>query len=145
MKRFTPVLLCVAACGLARADVAFDNFGPGTTFTGNGWLVYGPQGGGLWWTHAFPVTPTLSGEITTVTLALQYFQGSPNNFVIDLRADAAGTPGAVLGSLGAVAGFSSRVIGAASDKGSPGRETGRLRRPADALDHERPHIAPASL
>jgi len=94
-----------AACGLARADVAYDNFGPGSTFSGNGFLVTGPGQPSTWWTHAFPITPTLSGQITTVTVALHHLAGATNNYTYELRSDAGGSPGPVLATLGQAAGF----------------------------------------
>jgi hypothetical protein len=90
----------------APADVAFDNFGPGDTYGGGAWEVYGPSAGGLWWTHAFRFTATASGGITKLVVPLQWLQGN-NDFSLDLRADAGGMPGAVLGSFAHLAGSTS--------------------------------------
>jgi hypothetical protein len=103
MKKISPALLILAASSFVNADIAYDNFGPGSTFTGNGFLVMGPQGG--MWTHAFPITPSLSGEITTVTVAIQHLSGGTNTYTLELRADAAGSPGALIAVLGQVAGI----------------------------------------
>jgi len=96
-------VIVLSLAGLSRADVAYDNFGPGSTFSGNGWLVMGPQAG--IWSHAFPVTPTVSGEITTITVAIAHLGGSTNNYTFQLRADAGGTPGPTIATLGSVAGL----------------------------------------
>jgi hypothetical protein len=105
---------CAAACtlslaSLAGADVGFDNFGPGDAYSGSGWIVYGPNAGGAWWTHAFQFTATGSGGITNLVLPMQWLQGE-NDFSLDLRADNGGTPGAVLGSF---AHFSGNISGVA--------------------------------
>jgi hypothetical protein len=94
------VLVLASAAG---ADVAFNNFGPGDTFTGNGWIIYGPQASS-YITQAFRFVPTVSGQVTTVTVAMQHLQGA-NSFTFDVRADSSGQPGAVVGVLGTTAGF----------------------------------------
>jgi len=106
MKRSNPVLFSLAICGLASADVAFDNFGPGGIFTGNGWLVRGPLVSPAW-THAFPVVPTISGEITSITVSIFHLNGATNNYTFELRSDAGGAPGPSLGILGQTAGTQS--------------------------------------
>jgi hypothetical protein len=95
-------MLATFAPAAASADVAFDNFGPGNTFAGNGWLIQGPQAGP--WSHAFPFTSAASGEISTLVVALHHLQGQ-NGYTFELRADTGGVPGASLGPLGEVAGF----------------------------------------
>ncbi len=110
MRYRSPLALILASTALvcapsADADVAFDNFGPGSTFTGNGFLVRGPQFPGTWWTHAFPITPALSGQVTTVTVAMHHLEGTTNSYIFELRADAAGSPGPLIAVLGKTAGF----------------------------------------
>jgi PEP-CTERM motif len=88
--------LMTAAAGPARADVAFDDFGPGNTFdTGNGWTILGSQNPPL--DVAAQFTSAISGALDTLTVAVGYIGGS-NSFVVNLVADSGGTLGAVLES-----------------------------------------------
>jgi hypothetical protein len=98
-------VLVLVLASAAGADVAFNNFGPGDTFTGNGWIIDGPQVSPSF-TQAFRFVPTVSGQVTTVTLAMQHLQGA-NSFTFDVRADSGGQPGTVVGVLGSTAGFDS--------------------------------------
>ena len=52
MRCVIGVSIVLGLAGSAAADVAFNNFGPGDTYSGNGWLVYGPTSS-VEWTHAF--------------------------------------------------------------------------------------------
>jgi hypothetical protein len=105
MRPLALLLLSSSLSTPALADIAYDNFGPNNAFTGNGFLVRGPNAG-IWWTHAFPITPTRSGSITTITVALQHLSGL-NGYTFELRADAGGTPGPTIAVLGSVTGFTS--------------------------------------
>jgi hypothetical protein len=104
--RVLAAALALTLPSVARADVAFNNFAPGDGYLGSGWVVYGPNSGAQWWTEAFRFTSAASGGVTDLVVPFQWISGD-NDFSLELRADNAGAPGAVLGSFAHFAGASS--------------------------------------
>jgi hypothetical protein len=86
---------CIAAATSASADpVAFDNFGPGDSYSNAGrWVgTIGPSTTDL----ASSFVPTQSGEIAALALALVSEYGGANTFTLSIRLDASGPNGALL-------------------------------------------------
>jgi hypothetical protein len=104
MKTFAPCLVLFALAGSAAADVAYSNFGPGDTYHGNGWIVYGPSAPNGW-VHGFQFVSQASGAVTSVTVPIQYLGGSPNNFQFELWNDGGNQPGTMLGIVGQTPGY----------------------------------------
>jgi hypothetical protein len=101
MKRFRGAVLAffVLAAGQARADVLYNNFGPGDSYqTGNSWIIGRFPGTSITWVQGDPFRVT-GGDFTLdrLTLALSWVAG-PNEADVQLRADAGGLPGATLES-----------------------------------------------
>jgi hypothetical protein len=87
----------------ALADVAFNNFGPGDSYHGNGWIIFGPQTS-TQWTQGFQFVAAASGPVTNLVVPIQHL-GGDNNFVFELFTDGGGVPGTRLGEVGQTAGF----------------------------------------
>jgi hypothetical protein len=94
------LLLFLGGVSQARADIIFNNFGPGDTYNiGFGYTIAGStvippgfvQGDG------FAITPAATFELDQIRLAAGHITG-PNQINVTLRADAGGLPGAVLES-----------------------------------------------
>jgi hypothetical protein len=84
--------------GAARADVIFNNFGPGDSYTTNqGWTISGPTGAppGFVQGDAFSIPAGPDLQLDRIRLAVGHVTG-PNQVIVTLRADAGGLPGAVL-------------------------------------------------
>jgi hypothetical protein len=107
-KRFGAAVLGLATLTLlasvaapARADIIFNDFGPGGTYnTSTGYTISGPTsnvGTAFTQGNAFTITPTSDFLLQQVQLAVGLVSG-PNEVVVTLRADAGGKPGAVLES-----------------------------------------------
>jgi len=105
MKRMIMAVGVLGLASAAGADVAFNNFGPGDTFTGNGWAIWGPQRN-PYFTQAFRFVSGASGQVTTLTVAMNHL-GGENNYVFEVHADSSNQPGANVGTLGQLAGYTS--------------------------------------
>jgi hypothetical protein len=101
--RIPPIAIALAAGSLARADVAYNNFGPGDTYSGNGWILYGPQSSPTW-TQGFQFISLASGGITDLFVPMEHLANS-NSFTFEIYSDNAGIPGTSLGVIGQTAGF----------------------------------------
>jgi hypothetical protein len=89
------LITCLGTATGVRADVLFNNFGPGDTYnTGVGWTVSGssPQ-----IASAMAFTPSETATLDSITLAVSLFTGT-NEVLVKLETDAAGQPGTVLES-----------------------------------------------
>ena len=96
--------LVLLAGSLAHADVtAYNNLGPGDSYSGNGWIVYGPLTSPPW-THAFQFTAAASGPITRILVPIQHLSGG-SQFRFELYSDTGSTPDASLGIIGIATGF----------------------------------------
>jgi hypothetical protein len=85
----------VGASPSARADVIYDNFGPGDTYQTNiGWTIGGPPGTPFW-EQGDPFTVSGSWTLTQVTLAAGYVLGD-NVYTVWLMDDNGGQPGNVI-------------------------------------------------
>lgn len=95
-------LAALTWAGATRADVVFSNFGPGGDWDhGSAYVLRGPQGNGTSPAggKAMPFRPTFRAEFTSVELALgSGLIPGTNRFVVELRVDEQGHPGAVLES-----------------------------------------------
>jgi hypothetical protein len=76
------------------ADVIYTNFGPGNTYGGTYW----PVGGASGQTIAASFVPTLSYDLGSVSVAVQYSKGVDGLNSIIVAADAGDAPGAVIES-----------------------------------------------
>ena len=100
MKRLMMAGLCAAALAVlavpaARADVLYDNFGPGDSYqTGIGWTI-GAPGGGDFWEQGDPFDVSGTYTLSQVTAAGGWVVG-PNKYVLFLMDDAGGQPGNVI-------------------------------------------------
>jgi hypothetical protein len=95
---------CIAAAA-ARGDIAFNNFGPGDAYSGNGWIIWGPQSSSSW-TQGFRFVSQASGGITNLVVPMQdYTSGGPGTYVFELYTDTPAGPGTVIGTIGETAGF----------------------------------------
>lgn len=101
--RYTSLALAVvitAFCSTSHADVVFNNFGPGDSFTGGGLILQGPGVGSIGDVNqaaAFTVGPT-GAYLTGIDIGITAGGPGPSTGPIDivLAADAAGLPGAAL-------------------------------------------------
>jgi hypothetical protein len=85
----------VGANPSARADVIYDNFGPGDTYTTTtGWTIGTPPGNPFW-EQGDPFTVSGSYTLTQITVAAGYVLG-PNVYVVWLMDDAGGVPGNII-------------------------------------------------
>jgi hypothetical protein len=93
--------LWLAAAGGARAAfVAYNNFGPGNgglDYNVNGGIFLGSTRKGTNEADGVQFTPSQTGTLSQITVALEYISGA-NAATVSLRADAGGLPGAVLES-----------------------------------------------
>jgi hypothetical protein len=103
----------------SSADVAFDNFGPGNTFSGDGWSLRGPLAPTPF-TTACRFMAGASGEITSVTVAIEHFSGGPNFYMFEVRADGVNQPGPSVGMVGWAAGPMGATIIPVQFQASPG-------------------------
>jgi hypothetical protein len=101
MKRFrvAALALFVVAAGQARADVLYNNFGPGDTYDTRDAAIIGRfPGDTVTWVQGDPFRVTGADyTLDRLTLALGWFSG-PNQVDVQFRADAGGLPGAVIES-----------------------------------------------
>ncbi len=91
-------LLAVAA-GRARADVAFNDFGPGDSFNTNSGCTVSTNSSETHQqiTSAMQFTSAASGSLTSIELAMSIISGA-NSFTVTLNTDSGGLPGAILES-----------------------------------------------
>src|SRR4051794_1945876 len=89
------LVLLAGSAGQTRGAVVFSNFGPGDAYNTNvGWTIAGPDVTvGVSQGDAFTASGT--GALSQIRIAIGRFAGT-NEFLLDLRADAGGTPGAIL-------------------------------------------------
>ena len=86
------LVLLVSGANSARADVIYNNFGPGDSYNHSiGWTV----GLGFGRGEAFPIVPTSDFNLDTVTVAVGYVSG-PNAVDVSVTTDVGGVPGAAL-------------------------------------------------
>lgn len=108
------ILGVVAMAGVAQADTAFDNFGPGNTFNCcTGWTISGGKSVvGADYDQGEQFTALADGKINFIDIAMGFVTGT-NNFFVDLHEDAGGQPGKIIASWtgGSMPGF-----GSVSDK-----------------------------
>lgn len=96
MQRICSALVVAACAGAASADLAYDTFSAGFGYeTLAGSNVTGAQSGPGYTDTANRFTSMATGVITDLWVAVAHASG-PNAFDIHLRADAAGTPGAII-------------------------------------------------
>src|SRR3954465_7090987 len=106
MNRWTETTCRVAVvCGLggglvsaARADVAFSNLGTGDSYSGNGYILYGPGQGS--WTQGFRFVAGASGGITNLVVPVQQNGGTVDVYTFELYTDTPTGPGTTLGVVG---------------------------------------------
>ncbi len=103
--KLTAAALIALTGSIATADVAFNNFGPGDSYSGNGYILYGPQASPTQWTQGFQFTAQAGGPITKLVIPVQYLNGSTNNYSFEIYSDAGDLPGASIGVIGQTAGF----------------------------------------
>jgi hypothetical protein len=90
------VALAVASAATTRADIVFNNFGPGDTFgTTVGWGFGNPND--VVSSMAFTVGAGTSYKLTEIDLAAGFISGT-NSVTVSIRSDSGGTPGATLES-----------------------------------------------
>jgi hypothetical protein len=104
LRAVRPCLLVAALAPTALADVAFNNFGSGDSYHGNGWIVFGPTSS-IHWTHAFQFTAQAGGTINGLVVPIQHLQNQTNEYSFEIYSDAGGQPGTSLGVIGAAPGF----------------------------------------
>ncbi len=104
------ILGVVALAGVAQADTAYDNFGPGNSYNCcTGWTISGVQSiVGNDFDQGEQFTALADGTINFIDIAMGFVTGT-NNFFIDLHEDAGGQPGNIIASWtgGAMPGFGS--------------------------------------
>lgn len=92
-------LAFAAAPAATNAAVVFSNFGAGDSFDTSGWVVSNVVGG-IQQDVAMPFTVTGSSYmLTSLEMALNSSSGGTSSLVVQIMADAAGLPGAVIESL----------------------------------------------
>jgi hypothetical protein len=104
MGKRTAMAMVLAAAGCASADVAFNSFSAGDTYSGNGFLVYGPSAS-VQVAHAFQFVAGAGGGLTRLVVPIQHQQGSPNAYTFEVYSDAGNIPGISLGAIGQAAGL----------------------------------------
>jgi hypothetical protein len=92
----------------AEADVIYNNFGPGDSYStsNNGWGVQYPVDGQI---VGVPFTPTETVQFDDLTAAFTFLGGS-GSLDVFLQQDAAGAPGTILESFSTSNGFDLGVI-----------------------------------
>src|SRR4051794_21434155 len=87
----------IAWSSVARADVAYSNFGPGMAYSGAGWSISGPTSAnaGLALSPQGEFTAGVSGTLADLVVAVSHDSGT-NSGTVAVYTDSAGSPGAVL-------------------------------------------------
>jgi len=91
-------ILVIATPSVAEAGVIFTNFGPGLTYDINSGNPVGNAFDGNDWAEANAFTPTVSGSLQSLRLALSCAFICPQSFGVSLTADNTDQPGLVLES-----------------------------------------------
>jgi hypothetical protein len=107
-----PALATIVAAGIVAlsggtrslADVAYNNFGPGDSYSGNGWILHGPQTPTPW-TQGYQFVAQASGPVTEIVVPMQHLDGGDNSYSFEIYSNASGQPGTSLGVVGQTAGF----------------------------------------
>jgi hypothetical protein len=103
-------ILSFAAPSVAQADVLYTNFGVGQTYDINSGNPVGNAFDGNDWAEANTFTPSVSGKLQSLQLALSCAFACPDPVTVSLNSDAGNQPGLVLESF-SVAGAALGPIG----------------------------------
>jgi hypothetical protein len=96
--RFLVWTVAIAAPGVASASVIFTNFGAGHSYDTTSGNSIGNAFDSNNYAEAVSFMPTSAANFGSVSLALSCFFVCPDNYTVDLTADAGAQPGAVIES-----------------------------------------------